>query len=135
MLKISSILENPDPQSKIISFLAIIFSVIWIPITNFKDFGLYSLLIPAISFLLKITLGQILKKMCILISFVLFVAVFMPFVKEGFVCWSRKLGYWKLEIAYEGIWTFLDIVVKLNLFLFLFISASSKTFPDFFSVY
>ncbi len=130
----NSLLENLDPRTKIISFLAIILCMILTPITRIKDFGLYFLLILAISLLTRVTPGQILKRMCILIPFVLFIAMFVPFVKVGHVCWSLKIGYWKLDVTYEGAWTFLNIIVKSSLsILLLVIASSTTTFSDFLS--
>ncbi|GAN34743.1 MAG: cobalt ABC transporter permease component [Candidatus Brocadia sinica] len=64
--------------------------------------------------------------------FVLFIAIFVPFVKEGQVCWSLKIGYWKMDVTYEGAWTFLNIIVKSGLsILLLVIASSTTTFPDF----
>lgn len=132
MHKISGILEILDPRSKIISFLAIISCIILTPITRFKDFELYFLVLLAIVLLSRITPGQIVKKMSILIPCIFFIAMFVPFVKEGFVCWSMKIGYWKLEITNRGALAFLNIVVKSSLsFLLLIIASSTTTFSNF----
>jgi cobalt/nickel transport system permease protein len=70
--------------------------------------------------------------MCILIPFVLFIALCVPFVKEGQVCWSLKIGSWKLHVTDEGAWTFLNVIVKSSLsILLLVIASSTTTFPDF----
>lgn len=132
MKYVHSLLESLDPRSKIISFLAIIFCMILTPITRLKDFELYFLLILGISFFSRITPVQIMKKLCILIPFVFFMAMFVPFVKPGQVCWSLKIGYWNLNVTCEGAWTFLNIVVKSSLSILLLILASSTTnFTDF----
>ncbi len=128
----SGFLETLDPRSKIISFLAIIFCMILTPITRLKDFGLYFLLILAMVFLSRVALKEILKRACIIIPFVLFIAIFVPFLKEGTTYWSLKVGYWELDITYEGILTFLNIIVKSSLSIFLLVVASSTTaFSDF----
>ena len=53
MKRTNSLLENLDPRSKIISFLAIIFCMILTPITRLKDFGLYFLVILVMALYLK----------------------------------------------------------------------------------
>jgi len=132
MKSTNSLLERLDPRTKIISFLSIILCMILTPITRIRDFGLYFLLILAIGFCSKITPGQILKKVCILIPFILFIAMFVPFIKEGNVCLSLEIGHWKFDITYEGVWTFLNIIVKSSLSIFLLVIATSTTaFPDF----
>lgn len=128
----NSLLESLDPRVKIISFLAVILCMVLTPITHLKDFGLYFLLILAISFLTRITPGRIVKRMCILIPFVLFIAIFVSFVKGGHVYWSLKIGYWKLDVTYEGVRTFLNIIIKSGLsVLLLVVVSSTTTFPDF----
>lgn len=125
-------LENLDPRSKIISFFAIICCIFLTPIVRFKDFGLYFLVILAIVFLSRITPGQILKRISILMPWIFLTAMFVPFIKEGVVCWSMKIGYWKLEITDKGAWTFLNIIIKSGLSLLLLIIASlTTTFSDF----
>ncbi len=132
MKSTNSLLEKLDPRTKIVSFLSIILCMILTPITRTRDFGLYFLLILAIGFCSKITPGQILKKVCILIPFILFIAMFVPFLKEGNVCLLLEIGHWKFDITYEGVWTFLNIIVKSTLSIFLLVIATSTTaFPDF----
>lgn len=128
----NSFLENLDPRAKIVSFLVIIFCMILTPISRFKDFGFYFLLILAITFTSTVTLKHVFKRVMVVIPFVIFIAVFVPFLKEGTVYWSLKIGYWELDITYEGIMTFLNIIVKSSLSIFLLVVASSTTpFADF----
>lgn len=128
----ASLLEKLDPRTKIISFLSVILCMILTPITRIRDFGLYFLLILTIGFLSKLTPGQILKRVCILITFFLLIALFVAFIKEGEVCWTLKIIYWEFDITYEGILTSLTIVLKSALSLFLLVIAfSTTTFPDF----
>ena len=132
MKSTNSLLEKLDPRTKIISFLSVILCMILTPITRIRDFELYFLLILAIGFFSGITPRQILKRLCILIPFVIFIAMFIPFVKEGSVCLSLKISNWNLDITYEGVWTFLNIIVKSTLSIFLLVIATSTTtFPDF----
>lgn len=127
-----SIMRSLDPRSKIIAFLSIILCMIMTPITRIKDFGLYFLLILAIISFSKITSWQILKRVFVLISFVFFIAMFVPFLKEGTVCWSLKIGPWELPVTDEGIRTFLNVIIKSGLSLLLLVVASLTTaFPDF----
>lgn len=128
----NNLVEGLDPRSKIISFLSIILCMVLTPITRLKDFGLYFLLILAIAFIAKITPRQILKRMFVLIPFILFIAIFIPFIKEGNVYWSIKIGYWQLRVTYEGVWTFLNLIIKSVLSIILLVIASATTtFPDF----
>lgn len=128
----NNLVKGLDPRSKIVSFLSIILCMVLTPITRLKDFGLYFLLILAIAFISKITSGQILKRVSVLIPFILFIAMFIPFIQEGNVYWSLKISYWQLCITYEGVWTFLNVIIKSGLSIFLLVIASSTTtFPDF----
>jgi cobalt/nickel transport system permease protein len=125
-------IENLDPITKIISFLAIIICIIVTPISRLKDFGLYFLLIMAIEIFSKLIFRQVVKRVFMLLPFVFIIAIVIPFVQEGDVCWSMKIGCLRLHVTHEGIWTFLNIVIKASLSLFLLVVASLTTvFSDF----
>ncbi|MBV6519775.1 MAG: hypothetical protein DCC43_05250 [Candidatus Brocadia sp.] len=128
----AGMLEKLDPRSKIISFLAMFCCIILTPITRFRDFGLYFLILLAIVFLARITPGQILKRISLLIPWVVVIAMIVPFIKTGFVCLSMHIGYWKVEITDKGVWTFLSIAVKSSLSsLLLIIISLTTTLSDF----
>ena len=127
-----SILERLDPRTKIISFLLIILCLILFPVKSVKDYGLFFLLILVIALLSRVTPKQILKKLILLIPFILFITMLIPFFKEGHTYWSIKIGKLELDIAYEGIQTFIKIFIKSSLSILLIVIASfTITFSDF----
>lgn len=127
-----NLLENLDPRSKILAFLAIVFCMVLTPITRLKDFELYFLLILILGFLSKVTPAQVLRKVFMLLPFVLFIGLFVPFLKEGHEYCSIQILGWKLGITREGIWTFFNIIVKSSLSILITVIASETTpFPDF----
>src|SRR3989338_1143183 len=119
-----SILERLDPRTKIISFLLIILCLILFPVKSVKDYGLFFLLILVIALLSMVTPKQILKKLILLIPFILFITMLIPFFKEGHTYWSIKIGKLELDIAYEGIQTFIKIFIKSSLSILLIVIAS-----------
>ncbi len=128
----NNLLARLDPRTKIVSFLAIILCMVSTPITRSRDFGFYFLLILAMGLLSNVAPGRILKRVGLLMPFVLVIALFVPFLKEGHTWWSLKIYGWKLDITYEGAWTFLNIIVKSSLSILLLTVASATTsFPDF----
>ncbi len=132
MITTNRLVENLDPRAKIVSFLAIILCIILTPITRYKDFQLYFLLILSLTFFSGTTVGQVFKRACVLIPFILAMALFVPFLKEGQVWGYLSVGYWKFAVTYEGAWMFLNVMVKSSLSILLFVLASSTTtFPDF----
>ena len=132
MITTNRLVENLDPRAKIVSFLAIILCIILTPITRYKDFELYFLLILSLTFFSGTTVGQLFKRACVLIPFILAMALFVPFLKEGQVWGYLSVGYWKFAVTYEGAWMFLNVMVKSSLSILLFVLASSTTtFPDF----
>lgn len=132
MITTNRLVENLDPRAKIVSFLAIILCIILTPITRYKDFELYFLLILSLTFFSGTTVGQVFKRASVLIPFILAMALFVPFLKEGQVWGYLSVGYWKFAVTCEGAWMFLNVMVKSSLSILLFVLASSTTtFPDF----
>ena len=92
MITTNRLVENLDPRAKIVSFLAIILCIILTPITRYKDFQLYFLLILSLTFFSGTTVGQVFKRACVLIPFILAMALFVPFLKEGQVWGLSECG-------------------------------------------
>ncbi|MGQ3683424.1 MAG: energy-coupling factor transporter transmembrane component T family protein [Candidatus Loosdrechtia sp.] len=128
----SGIIENLDPRTKMLSFFSILFCLVLTPIPRLKDFGLYFLLIVLIVSLSKVTSHQIFRKVFVFFPFVFFIATVFLFLKEGDISWSVKIGYWKLSVTYEGVWMFLNIIIKSGLsILLLGIASLTTAFSDF----
>ncbi|HID95966.1 MAG TPA: cobalt ECF transporter T component CbiQ [Candidatus Latescibacteria bacterium] len=128
---LDSLIHRLDPRVKIISFLVyIIFVVLTLPHNLFR-FVAYLTVIFMLILLSKVPLGYILKRSCIIIPFVLLIAVFIPFFKEGEVAGGYSFGTLRLTVTYSGLWILWNVSIKSWLAVLAMITLSSTTrFPE-----
>jgi cobalt/nickel transport system permease protein len=125
---IDSFLHRRDPRVKIISFVA---SVVFIVLSNpeaYISFAMYGCLIAIFILLSKIPLKHLLKRSISIIPFVLVVAIFVPFLKEGETVWQLPIGRWNLTVTHEGLSLFWNIIIKayLSTLCMILLMASTK---------
>ncbi|MBL7197392.1 MAG: cobalt ECF transporter T component CbiQ [Candidatus Omnitrophica bacterium] len=124
---IDSLIHRLDPRIKIICLAAFILFVIFTRPTLFIAFVLYGTLMAILILLSKIPLGFILKRSLVVIPFVLMIAIFIPFFKQGEVAGGYSFGTLKLTVTYEGLIIFWNILVKAylcNLSMILLVSST-----------
>lgn len=109
---LDSLIHKLDPRIKIISLVVFIFFVIFTKPTLFITFALYGALIAVLILLSKIPLAFILKRSLVVIPFVLMIAIFIPFFKKGEVAGGYSFGSLKLNVTYDGIMIFWNVLVK-----------------------
>lgn len=109
---IDSLIHRLDPRIKLISVLTFILFVIFTKPASFIAFALYGILIFALILLSKIPFSFFLKRSLVIMPFVLMVAIFIPFIKEGEVVSAYSLGSLKLKLTYEGLLILWNCLVK-----------------------
>ncbi len=106
---IQSIIHRRDPRVKVIaSVIFVIFIVLTRP-ESFTTFAFYSILILALILMSRIPVRYVIKRSITVIPFVLFIAIFIPFLKEGRILWSYPIG---INISYEGLMMFWNVIIK-----------------------
>lgn len=109
---LKSSLHLLDPRIKIICFSLFIVFIISTRPTAILSFSLYSLLIMLLIFISKIPPGFILKRSLVIIPFVLMIAIFIPFLKQGEVAGGYSFGSFNLKITYDGLTVFFNVLIK-----------------------
>jgi cobalt/nickel transport system permease protein len=109
---IDSFLHRRDPRVKIISFVSFILFIVLSNPRLYISFALYGCLITILILLSKIPLGHILKRSFSIIPFVLVVAVFIPFLKEGEPVLEIPVSGRHLVVTYEGLILLWNILIK-----------------------
>ena len=109
---INSYIHRLDPRIKMISVITLILSIIFTKPTSFLSFALYAVLLAFLIFLSKIPVGFIFRQSLVIIPFVLMVAIFIPFFKEGKVAGAYSFGTLKLTVTYSGLVVFWNVLVK-----------------------
>jgi len=124
---INSFIHRLDPRTKLLSCLAFILAVVLTPAGNWRLFAFYFLLIAALILLSRIPLLYVFKRSLVIIPFVLMVAVFIPFFKQGQVAWSCNIGDWRIAVTWEGLLVLATVLIKSWLSILSLILLSSST--------
>lgn len=129
---LNSLIHRLDARVKIISCLAYIFFVILTLPDRLLEFAGYFSLIFILILLSRVPIGYILKRSLVILPFVILVAAFLPFFKEGKVAGSWSIGALSLTITYGGLSIFWNVLVKSYLaILSLTLFSSTTKFPEF----
>lgn len=112
---LNSLVHKLDPRTKIISFFAFIIFVITTSHADFIQFTSYATVILLVILLSKVPLIYIIKRVYVIIPFVVFVAIFVPFMNE----------------TQDGFRIFWNVLIKSFLAILATIMLSSTTkFPE-----
>ncbi len=124
-------LHRLDARAKIIVFFALILIAVSTPPASFHLFGLLALVLIMIALAARLPLGHLLKKILIILPFVFFVAISIPFVKNDGVGGGYNLGFGGLCVSQCGLWILWNVIIKSSLGVFSIILLSSTTsFPE-----
>jgi cobalt/nickel transport system permease protein len=124
---LDSFIHRLDPRTKLIASLAFIVAVVLTSASNWRVFGCYFCIIVASLILSKLPPFYVLKRSIVIFPFVLLIAIFIPFFKEGEVAGSYNIWLWQISITYEGLLILANVVVKSWLCILALILLSSTT--------
>ncbi len=128
---LESIIHRLDPRIKIVSFFSFILLVISTQPIKFLNFPLYFLLIFGVILASKVPLRFIFKKSLVIIPFVLLIAIFIPFLKEGEIAGSYSFASLHLTVTYDGLIILFNVLSKSWLSVLSMLALASTTkFPE-----
>ena len=109
---LDSFIHRLDPRTKFIITLVFILAVIITPPTRWQVFALYLFLMAALLLLSKLPIFYVLKRSLIIMPFVLMIAIFIPFIKEGEVAGSYNIWLWEVSVTYTGLQVLWNVLIK-----------------------
>lgn len=124
---INSIVNRRDPRIKIIAFFLFILIILSTRSNSFLLFGLYAVIIFVLILLSRIPIKFILNRSLIIIPFVLMIAVFAPFIRKGGIIKEYSLGTIKLNVSYDGLMVFWNVLIKSYLSILCMILLTTST--------
>lgn len=130
-----SLLESPihrlDPRAKIISLAAFILFVVLTPVRQVEKFPIYFLLLLGLIVVSRLPFGYLFRRSLLVLPFVLVIAMFIPFIREGETIYAFRLAGREVTISDEGAWVCANIFVKSYLAMLAMLALASTTrFPD-----
>lgn len=101
-----------DPRSKLVATLAFIAAVALTPSASWLVYGLYLVIVATLILISRVPLLYVIKRSLVIIPFVLLVAIFIPFFKEGEVAGSYNLGLWQVSVTHSGLQLLWSILAR-----------------------
>ena len=124
---LDSLIHRLDPRTKFITSLAFIVAVVLTPASNWRVFAFYFCLIAVLLVISKLPPLYVLKRSLVIFPFVLMIAIFIPFFKQGEVAGSYNIWLWRVSVTYSGLLILANVVVKAWLCILSLILLSSAT--------
>jgi cobalt/nickel transport system permease protein len=127
---IESPIHHLDARAKVIVFFTFILVGVSSPPSAFLLLGLLAVGLVSIALYARLPLCHLLKKVVIVLPFLFFVALSIPFMKKDGVGEGYRLGFGGLSVSQSGLWIFWNVLVKASLGIFSMILLYSTTsFP------
>jgi len=101
-----------DPRSKLLAVLAFIVAVVLTPVGSWLAYCLYLFIVATLMLLSGVPKLYIFKRSLVIIPFVLLVAIFIPFFKEGEAILNFQIWAWHISITHSGLQLFLSVLAK-----------------------
>ncbi len=126
-----SFVHKLDPRTKLITTLLLILTVVLTPLNQWLAFALYFIIIAALVLLSTVPISHFLKRSLVIMPFVVMIAIFIPFFKEGEVAGSYNIWLWQVSVTYGGLQVLANIVIKawLSILILIWLTSTTKL-PD-----
>ncbi len=108
---LDSLIHKLDPRTKLVATIAFILAVVVTPVTEWPAFVGYSLFISVLTLVSRLPLLYVLKRVLLIIPFVLLIGVFNIF-RPGEPLATLHLWHWQLSITHEGLLAFWNVSAK-----------------------
>jgi cobalt/nickel transport system permease protein len=125
--RIDSPIHRLDARAKIIVFFTFILVGVSSPPTSFSLFAFLSVGLVTITLVARLPLGHMVKKVCIILPFLFFVVLSIPFMKRA---GEETFIFWGLSVSKSGLLILWNVLVKASLGVFsIILLYSTTTFP------
>lgn len=122
-----SIIARLDPRTKLITTFVFILAVALTPPNSWLAYALYFALVVTLLTLSRLPAFHVFKRSLVIIPFVLLVAIFIPFFKEGEVVGSYNIWLWQVSVTRSGLQVLWNIMAKAWLSILSLILLTSTT--------
>jgi cobalt/nickel transport system permease protein len=124
---LDSFVHRLDPRTKLLCSLAFILAVVLTPLGTWKVYAAYLLVMAGLILLSRLPLKYVLKRSLVIFPFVIMIAIFVPFFKQGQVAASYDIGAWHIAVTWEGLAALANVIAKSWLCILCLIVLSSST--------
>ena len=107
-----SLIHRLDPRTKLVTTLLFITVVVLTPPDRWSAYALYLAILVALLVTSRVPYSYVLKRSLVIMPFVLFIALFLPFFKGGEVVGSYNIWLWQVSISDSGLEALRNIVAR-----------------------
>ena len=107
-----SFIHRLDPRTKLLLSLLLITAIVLTPVDSWLAYGLFLAVILVWLGLSHLPPGYVFKRSLVIMPFVLLIAVFVPFFKEGDVAAVINLGSWQITLSDSGLEVLRNVLVR-----------------------
>lgn len=107
-----SFIHRLDPRAKVLFFLPLVLVINLAPMGRKEALGGYGALLLGLAVAARLPLGYLLKRLLVVLPFVLVVVVFVPFFTEGPPAVRLRVAGLELVMTKPGLLTAADVLVR-----------------------
>jgi len=122
-----SFVHRLDPRTKLVAVFLFILAVALTSPVMWPVFAAYFIIIATLVVLSGVPVLYVLKRSLVIIPFVLLVAIFLPFFKDGEAITSFNIWAWQVTATYHGLQVLVTILIKAWLSILSLILLTSTT--------
>lgn len=125
---IDSYFHRLDARTKLIYTFVFILLVVLTPPDSWLLLGFYALITALLILTSKLPPVYVLKRSLVVMPFVILIAVFTPFFKEGEVIGSTRILIWDISVTDSGVQVFRNVLAKawLSITSLIWLTATTK---------
>jgi cobalt/nickel transport system permease protein len=107
-----SFVHRLDPRTKFVATLLFVVAVVLTPPDSWPVFAVYFAILAALVLFSRVPVFYVLKRSLVIMPFVLLIAIFIPFFKDGEVAGSYNIWLWEVTVTYSGLQVLTNILTK-----------------------
>ncbi|UCD08186.1 MAG: cobalt ECF transporter T component CbiQ [Dehalococcoidales bacterium] len=125
---IDSYFHRLDARTKLIYTFVFILLVVLTPPDSWLLLGFYALITVILILTSKLPPVYVIKRSLVVMPFVILIAVFTPFFKEGEVIGSTRIWIWDISVTETGVLVFRNVLAKawLSITSLIWLTATTK---------
>jgi len=127
----NSLVHRLDPRTKFIVTILFILAVVLTPPDSWLAFGLFFAIITVLLLFSRLPALHVLKRSLVIMPFVVLIAIFIPFFKQGEVAGSYNVWLWQVNVTHSGLQVLVNIIIKswLSILSLILLTSTTKV-PD-----
>ena len=123
----NSFIHRLDPRTKFMATLLFILVVVLTIPDNWLAYAFYFAVMAILILFSRVPVGHVVRRSLVIMPFVVMIAIFVPFFKEGEVAGSYNIWLWRVSVTYSGLQVLWNILAKAWLSILSLILLTSTT--------